>query len=296
MKPSGAAVFGWPLLWALPMLAYRALGFGLSEARRVGLRRRALARSRRAHGRRRRVPRPQRDRPPLGRPARRRVLDGLAGARRRRSPATARGRTASGRSTSACTTTASRCRPCSSRRARRSSLSPRRTQLQLALAGCALSAATLVKVSNGLLAAAALVVVFLRGRTREALPYLAGALSLAPLVAVYWPLSYPKLFDNPQSWPRDPFDPGHIVTSWTHSSIFDAAHARDHRAARDRRRARDAPAVGARARARVPGDQPGLLQLLREHGAASALPLREPARALRAVGGRHTRARAASRR
>jgi len=22
------------------------------------------------------------------------------------------------------------------------------------------------------------------------------------------------------SWPRDPFDPGHIVTSWTHSSIF----------------------------------------------------------------------------
>ena len=37
---------------------------------------------------------------------------------------------------------------------------------------------------------------------------------------VYWPLSYPKLFDNPQSWPRDPFDPAHVVTSWTHSSIF----------------------------------------------------------------------------
>src|SRR4051794_17765920 len=31
MKPSGAAVFGWPLLWALPMLAYRALGIGLSK-------------------------------------------------------------------------------------------------------------------------------------------------------------------------------------------------------------------------------------------------------------------------
>src|SRR6478672_8885671 len=31
MKASGAAVFGWPLVWALPMLAYRALGFGLSE-------------------------------------------------------------------------------------------------------------------------------------------------------------------------------------------------------------------------------------------------------------------------
>src|SRR3954462_12386573 len=31
MKPTGAAVFGWPLVWALPMLAYRALGFGLSR-------------------------------------------------------------------------------------------------------------------------------------------------------------------------------------------------------------------------------------------------------------------------
>jgi hypothetical protein len=95
------------------------------------------------------------------------------------------------------------------------------TQLRLSLAGCALSAATLVKVSNGLLAAVALVVVFLRGRTRDALPYLAGAVSLAPLVAVYWPLSYPKLFNSPSAWPRDPFDPAHIVTSWTHSSIFD---------------------------------------------------------------------------
>ena len=92
-------------------------------------------------------------------------------------------------------------------------LSPRLTQMRLALGGCALSAATLTKLSNALLAAAALCVVFLRGRTREGLPYLAGALSLAPLVAVYWPISYPKLFDNPQSWPRDPFDPGHVVSS-----------------------------------------------------------------------------------
>jgi hypothetical protein len=39
-------------------------------------------------------------------------------------------------------------------------------------------------------------------------------------VAVYWPLSYPKLFDNANSWPHDPFDPAHIVTAWTHSSMF----------------------------------------------------------------------------
>jgi hypothetical protein len=83
-----------------------------------------------------------------------------------------------------------------------------------------MSAATLVKLSNALLAAAALAVVFLRGRTRETLPYLAGGLSLAPLVLVYWPLSYPKLFDNRKSWPSDPFDVAHVVTNWTHSSIF----------------------------------------------------------------------------
>jgi hypothetical protein len=100
-------------------------------------------------------------------------------------------------------------------------LAPQLTQLRLVLAGCALSVATCAKISNGLLAAVALVIVALRGRRREALPYLAGALSFAPVVLVYWPLSYPKLFDNPQSWPRDPFELGHVVTSWTHSSMFD---------------------------------------------------------------------------
>ena len=99
-------------------------------------------------------------------------------------------------------------------------LSPRLTHMRLVLAGCALSVATGVKVSNALVAAAALAIVFLRGRKADALPYLAGALAFAPVVLVYWPLSYPKLFDNPQSWPNDPFDPAHVVTSWTHSSIF----------------------------------------------------------------------------
>ena len=97
-------------------------------------------------------------------------------------------------------------------------LAPQLTPLRASLAGCALSLATLTKLSNALLATAALAIVFLR---RQPWPqYLAGALSLAPLVAVYWPLSYPKLFDNPQSWPRDPFDPAHVVTTWTHSSMF----------------------------------------------------------------------------
>ena len=42
----------------------------------------------------------------------------------------------------------------------------------------------------------------------------------APLVLVYWPKSYPKLFGNRHSWPRDPFDPAHVVSGWTHSLLF----------------------------------------------------------------------------
>jgi hypothetical protein len=93
-------------------------------------------------------------------------------------------------------------------------VSERATPLRMSLAGCALSLATLTKLSNGFLLVAAVLL------TRFNRFFLAGAISLAPLLAVYWPLSYPKLFDNPQSWPRDPFDPAHIVTTWTHSSLF----------------------------------------------------------------------------
>ena len=219
-EPERRAVFGWPLLWALPMAAYRVLGFGLSKhvAWDFGFALSLLAVAatvvavaylgRNATGRRR-----------LGLLAAAfwtawPLLVGLiaghhawtngqwevdVGLHNYSEPL----------STLLVTAGAALL------------LSPQLTQLRLALAGCALSAATLVKISNALLAAAALLLVFLRGRTRETLPYLAGALALAPLVATYWPISYPKLFDNPQSWPRDPFDTAHVVTSWTHSSIFD---------------------------------------------------------------------------
>ena len=100
-------------------------------------------------------------------------------------------------------------------------LSPRLTPMRLSLAGCALSVASLVKVSNVIVAAVALAVVFLRGRRRETLPYLAGALAFAPVVLAYWPLSYPSLYGNRNAWPRDPFDPAHVVSAWTHSTIFD---------------------------------------------------------------------------
>jgi succinate dehydrogenase hydrophobic anchor subunit len=220
MEPSGAAVFGWPLVWALPMLVYRGLGFGLSKhvawdfGFALSLVFVALTVVAVGH---------------LGRNASGRRWVGLLAAAFWTVWPILVGLVAGHHawtngqwevdvglhdyseplSTLLVTSGAALV------------LSPRLTPMRLALAGCALSAATLVKISNALLAAAALAIVYARGRTREALPYLAGAVALAPLVAVYWPLSYPKLFDNPQSWPRDPFDAGHVVSSWTHSSIFD---------------------------------------------------------------------------
>ena len=219
MKPTGAAVFGWPLVWALPMLAYRALGFGLSEHVAwdfgvaislvvVGLTVVAVGYlGRNASGRR-----------SVGLLAATcwtawPLLVGLIAGHR----AWANGQWdidvglhnySEPLSTLLVTSAAALL------------LSTRLTQLRLTLAGCALSVATCVKVSNALPAAAALVFVILRGRMRAGLAYAAGALAFAPVVLVYWPLSYPKLYDNPQSWPRDAFDLGHIVTSWTQSSIF----------------------------------------------------------------------------
>jgi hypothetical protein len=219
MKATGAAVFGWPLVWALPMLPYRALGFGLSKHVAwdfgvalslvfVALTVVAVAYlGRNATGRRR-----------LG------VLAAAFWALWPLLVGVIAGHHAWANnqwdvdvglhnydeplSTLLVTSGAALL------------LSPRLTQMRLALAGCALSVATCVKISNALLAAAALVIVFLRGRTRATLPYLAGALAFAPVVAVYWPISYPKLFHNRRSWPSDPFDPGHVVGAWTHSFIF----------------------------------------------------------------------------
>ena len=219
MKPSGAAVFGWPLVWALPMLAYRVLGFGLSKhvawdfGVALSLVCVALTVVAVAH---------------LGRNATGRRWAGLLAAAFWTAWPLLVGLIAGhgawgngqwevdvglhnyGEPLSTLLVTAGAALL----------LSPRLTQMRLALAGCALSVATCVKVSNALPAAAALAIVFLRGRRTDVLPYLAGALAFAPVVLVYWPLSYPKLFDNPQSWPRDPFDAAHVVTSWTHSSMF----------------------------------------------------------------------------
>jgi hypothetical protein len=219
MKATGAAVFGWPLVWSLAMFPYRLLGMGLSKHMAwnigaalsfgfVGLTVVAVAY--------------------LGRNATGRRWIGLLAAFFWTAWPVLVGLIAGHRawannqwdidvglhnydeplSTLLVTAGAALL------------LSPRLTAMRLALAGCALSVATSVKVSNALLAAAALLIVVLRCGRRQALPYLAGALAFAPVVLVYWPKSYPKLYGNANSWPHDAFDVSHVVSSWTHSTIF----------------------------------------------------------------------------
>ena len=95
-------------------------------------------------------------------------------------------------------------------------LSPRLDELRLALAGALLGFATVVKVSNGFFAVAALALVALRLGPRRTVPLAAAGAAFAPLVAVYWPKGYPEIPNVPG------FSLAQAGRSWDDSLIFDA--------------------------------------------------------------------------
>ena len=94
-------------------------------------------------------------------------------------------------------------------------LAPRLDELRLALAGALLGYATVVKVSNGFFAAAAVALVAFRLGPRRALPLAAAGAAFAPLVAVYWPKGYPEIPNVPG------FSVDFAERSWADSLIFD---------------------------------------------------------------------------
>jgi hypothetical protein len=216
MRPTGAAVFGWPLVWSIPMFPVRAFGLSKALGWDIGAVLSVLfsGLSVVATGY-------------LGRNATGRVGVGLAAAAFRAVWPLLVGIVVGHRawandqwlvgiglhnydeplSTLLVTSAAALL------------VLRRPTPMQLGLAGCALSFATSVKISNAIVAGLALAILAVRLR-RAVLPYIAGALAFAPVVLVYWPLSYPTLFGNHSSWPTDPFDIRYLVTSWTHSSTF----------------------------------------------------------------------------
>lgn len=85
----------------------------------------------------------------------------------------------------------------------------------LALAGLLLGLATTVRVSNGFLAALAALFVLQRVGLRRSLPYLAAGAPWAVLVAVYWPKGYPVIPNVPG------FSLEQAGRSWSDSSVFD---------------------------------------------------------------------------
>jgi hypothetical protein len=100
-------------------------------------------------------------------------------------------------------------------------LSPRLTDVRLALAGGLLGLAATVKLTNGLLAAGALALLVARVGPRASLPFAAAGAAFLPVVAAYWPKGYPAILDeDPDAWPSDPFDLGHAVEAWSDSLLF----------------------------------------------------------------------------
>lgn len=98
-------------------------------------------------------------------------------------------------------------------------LRPGRADLEFALAGVLLSYATLVKVTNGLVAAAALAVVAVALGARSALPLLAGGSSFALPLAAFWPMGYDRSGSG-TLLPDDSFSLSYAGRSWTDSILF----------------------------------------------------------------------------
>ncbi len=216
MNPPGAAVFGWPFVWSLPMLPYRALGFPLDADIAFGF---GLALSLLANvvtvlatafaglfatGRR-----------SVGLLAASvfafwPLLVGLVGGARAWGNGTWTIDAGLAMYTEPLSTALVTV-------ALALLLAPRPTPLRLAVAGVVLGLAIAVKLSNVIVAVLALVLLAMRlGRTRV-LPYLAGVVSSAPVLAAYWPKGYTGETDL---LPRHPFSVDYVIRNWRDSLLF----------------------------------------------------------------------------
>lgn len=99
-------------------------------------------------------------------------------------------------------------------------LGRRRAPVALAGAGVLMGLATAVRLSNGLLAALFVVLLVTRVGPRRTLPFLAGGAVFAPIVGAWWPRGYAALFDRPDIWPPHPFSADYVVSNWTESLFF----------------------------------------------------------------------------
>jgi hypothetical protein len=90
----------------------------------------------------------------------------------------------------------------------------------LAAAGIALGYATFVKLSNGVIAAALLPLLAVRLGWRRTIPFVLGGAVSVPLVAAYWPRGYVDVYGGDISASDRPWGLDYIDDAWGRSTVF----------------------------------------------------------------------------
>jgi hypothetical protein len=99
-------------------------------------------------------------------------------------------------------------------------LASKPSPLGLSAAGVVLSFATLVKSSNGIIAAVIALVCLAQLGRRQVLPLLAGGLALAPATIAYWPRGYPKITGPAAERPALASSLDAAARNWLDSLVF----------------------------------------------------------------------------
>jgi hypothetical protein len=92
--------------------------------------------------------------------------------------------------------------------------------LMLAAAGVAVGYATVVKLSNGVVAAVLALLVAAGGGRRAFVAFAVSGLIWAPLLLAYWPKGYVELFDGAISADERPWALDYVDDAWTDSLLF----------------------------------------------------------------------------
>jgi hypothetical protein len=89
------------------------------------------------------------------------------------------------------------------------------------LSGALFGLATLVRLSNALIAACVVIALLLRRDVRRPALMVLAAAAWLPAAAFFWPKSYPKL--KPPIFPAHPFELSYVRSAWTDSYIWHPA-------------------------------------------------------------------------
>lgn len=99
-------------------------------------------------------------------------------------------------------------------------LRPDSRSLGRAGAGLAIGYATAVKLTNGVAGLVLVILVAYRSGWRHAAPYAAGGLVALPIVIAYWPKGYVGMFDGATSASSRPWAIAYADDAWMHSLLF----------------------------------------------------------------------------